>query len=102
MSGNPSGLPKARPSHEAMIAEHTAKAIDHHKRPLTPIEVELIEQIVTLKLTKPKTATTTIRIANSINRFMAKLYGDGNSTVVPFLSVRQQIERIDDREKVNP
>jgi hypothetical protein len=92
-SGNPSGLPKVRPklNREAMIAEHTAKAMEHHKRSLTPIEVELINQIVTLKLTKPKSATSTIRIANSVNRFMRSLYGTKGKPAAAYVPLRERL-----------
>lgn len=70
-SPNPHGCNVKR---NRLQAEHTAQLVAHHGRPLLPIELELVEQLVRVKLLKPQSAGDTIRQANTVSRLMRALY----------------------------
>jgi hypothetical protein len=56
-------------------AEQVAKLTAHHGRALLPQEVELVEQLVAVKLAKPQSTSDTIKQANTVARLMHALYG---------------------------
>jgi hypothetical protein len=61
-SGCPGGAVGLR---KRALAEQTAKLEAHHGRPLTPVEQELVAQLVAVKLAKPQSARCTVTLGPS-------------------------------------
>lgn len=66
-------------------ADHTAQLEAHLGRPLQPQEIEIVEQLVTVKMTKPTSTAETLRQAGLITRLMNTLYGDAKVAAKPAL-----------------
>jgi hypothetical protein len=79
VSGCPGGAIGLR---KRALAEQTSKLEAHHGRPLTPIEQELVGQLVAVKLAKPQSAADRVKVANTVNRLMRALYGHAKANAV--------------------
>ena len=75
-----------------MRAEHTAQLVAHHGRLLLPIEQELVEQLVRVKLLKPQAAGDTIRQANTVARLMRALYRDKPAPAERTMTLQEYLE----------
>lgn len=72
-----SGCPGGRAGKiRRLRAEHTTQLEAHLGRPLQPQEVEFVEQLIIVKMTKPSSAAETLRQAGLIARLTERLYGD--------------------------
>jgi hypothetical protein len=75
VSGNPGGLRSNGKRYRALYQAQEAALVDHHGRPLSPREALLLDELVDLKLRKPRDMQDTVKRANAISRLSEKLYG---------------------------
>lgn len=73
VSANPGGKQRGK-RYCQLYAEQEAALVAHHGRPLLPRETLLLDELIDLKLRKPKNVEDTVKRANSLSRLLQTLY----------------------------
>jgi hypothetical protein len=72
VSGCPGGrlgrMKRLRAEQEAMLSAHQG-------HPPTPVQAQLVEQLVAMKMAKPRSTADVVKVANTTSRLLDALYG---------------------------
>jgi hypothetical protein len=83
VSGNPGGLRSNGKRYRALYEAQEAALVAHHGRALTARETLLLDELVDLKVRKCTGLQDPVKRANSLDRLLRALYGDGKPKATP-------------------